>query len=96
MTKVIQHKVTLEGKKDRVRMEVQFNRLEKLIIFLWGLIITLVNIESNPGAVTGNPVVIAIVSCILLAFFVLLTWYIATLAVMLFARATGTVIKEGF
>ena len=86
----------MEGKKARIRTEVQFNRLEKLIIFLWGLIITLVDIGSSPGDITGNPVVIAVVSCILLAFFVLLTWYIATLAVMLFARATGTVIKEGF
>ena len=86
----------MEGKKARVRTEVRFNRFEKVIIFIGGLVITLADIGSSSAIVTGDPVGIAIGSLILLAFFVFVSWYVATVAAMLVARRKGTIVMEGF
>ena len=93
-TIVEEHRVAREGKKDRVREEVKYSRLEWAIMMTGAaLIAVLVSAVNNTEYPTNLLGVIAF-SLVMMAVFAFVIWDVVSVLAIYHARKKGTIVRE--
>ena len=93
-TIVEEYRVAREGKKDRVREEVKYSRLEWAIMMTGAaLIAVLVSAVNNTEYPTNLLGVIAF-SLVMMAVFAFVIWDVVSVLAIYHARKKGTIVKE--
>jgi len=92
--KVIEYRKPREGKKDRVREEVKYSRLEWAIMMTGAaLIAVLVSAVNNTEYPTNLLGVIAF-SLVMMAVFAFVIWDIVSVLAIYYAEKKGTIVRE--
>ena len=91
---VIEHRKPREGKKDRVRKEVKYSRLEWAIMMTGAALIAVLVSAANNIRYPTNLLGVIAFSLVMMAVFAFVIWDIVSVLAIYHARKKGTVVKE--
>ena len=92
--KVIEHRKPREGKKDRVREEVKYSRLEWAIMMTGAALIAVLVSAVNNTEYPTNLLGAIVFTLIMMAVFAVVIWDIVSVLAIYYAEKKGTIVRE--
>ena len=92
--KVIEYRKPREGKKDRVREEVKYSRLEWAIMMTGAALIAVLVSAVNNTEYPTNLLGAIVFTLIMMAVFAVVIWDIVSVLAIYYAEKKGTIVRE--